>query len=93
MGGMDCRLDDGEEAGHMGAQSLPLLTGKDAMAFLGLPGLRRHVWATGSCWQRAQSDLIPLMAEEDLHLHLGIPDALLKLVLSWTPPLDDNSQE
>lgn len=92
-GGMDCRLDDGEEAGQLGAQSLPLLPGKDAMVFLGLPGLRRHVWGTRSCWQRAQSVLIPLMAEEDLHLHLGIPDALFKLVLSWTPPLDDTSQE
>lgn len=51
------------------------------------------VWGTRSCWQRAQSVLIPLMAEEDLHLHLGIPDALFKLVLSWTPPLDDTSQE
>lgn len=40
---MDCRLDDGEEAGQLGAQSLPLLPGKDAMVFLGLPGLRRRV--------------------------------------------------
>ena len=35
--GMDHGLDDGEDTGHMGGQSPPLLTTEGTTAFLGLP--------------------------------------------------------
>lgn len=72
---MDHGLDDGEDTGHMGGQSPPLLTTEGTTAFLGLPlpaqtcAGHQQPMADG----RGQSDPIPLLAREGLQLHLGIP--------------------